>query len=98
MARFDSAGAKLIAIGVGTPDKARILADGVSDLVLNFALGGSVLAAEHCRKLNLRDDCIAAAISCRLLVRRPRAQGLDPPPNLSELLECFVCLIRILCA
>ncbi|KAF8675398.1 hypothetical protein HU200_047764 [Digitaria exilis] len=27
MARFDSAGAKLIAIGVGTPDKARILAD-----------------------------------------------------------------------
>jgi hypothetical protein len=33
MARFDSAGAKLIAIGVGTPDKARILADGVSDLV-----------------------------------------------------------------
>ncbi|RLN43062.1 hypothetical protein C2845_PM01G29570 [Panicum miliaceum] len=27
VARFDSAGAKLIAIGVGTPDKARILAD-----------------------------------------------------------------------
>ncbi|OEL34482.1 hypothetical protein BAE44_0004499 [Dichanthelium oligosanthes] len=27
MAKFDSAGAKLIAIGVGTPDKARILAD-----------------------------------------------------------------------
>ncbi|CAN6281551.1 unnamed protein product [Urochloa humidicola] len=27
MAEFDSAGAKLIAIGVGTPDKARILAD-----------------------------------------------------------------------
>lgn len=40
MARFDSAGAKLIAIGVGTPDKARILADRVSDLVLNFVLGG----------------------------------------------------------
>lgn len=30
MAKFDAAGAKLIAIGVGTPDKARILADGVS--------------------------------------------------------------------
>lgn len=29
VARFDSAGAKLIAIGVGTPDKARILADGL---------------------------------------------------------------------
>ncbi|WVZ60430.1 hypothetical protein U9M48_010452 [Paspalum notatum var. saurae] len=29
MPRFDSAGAKLIAIGVGTPDKARILADGL---------------------------------------------------------------------
>uniref|UniRef100_A0A0E0GT98 Thioredoxin domain-containing protein n=1 Tax=Oryza nivara TaxID=4536 RepID=A0A0E0GT98_ORYNI len=29
MAKFDAAGAKLIAIGVGTPDKARILADGL---------------------------------------------------------------------
>ncbi|KAJ1293775.1 hypothetical protein BS78_01G094700 [Paspalum vaginatum] len=29
MPRFDSAGARLIAIGVGTPDKARILADGL---------------------------------------------------------------------
>lgn len=29
MAKFDSAGAKLIAIGVGTSDKARILADGL---------------------------------------------------------------------
>jgi hypothetical protein len=29
MAEFDSAGAKLIAIGVGTPEKARILADRV---------------------------------------------------------------------
>ena len=36
MEKFDAAGAKLIAIGVGTPDKARILADRVSDLVLNF--------------------------------------------------------------
>lgn len=29
MPQFESAGAKLIAIGVGTSDKARILADGV---------------------------------------------------------------------
>ncbi|XP_062213277.1 uncharacterized protein LOC133914150 [Phragmites australis] len=29
MVKFDSAGVKLIAIGVGTPDKARIHADGV---------------------------------------------------------------------
>jgi hypothetical protein len=35
MAEFDSAGAKLIAIGVGTPEKARILADRVCGLVLN---------------------------------------------------------------
>ena len=28
-ARFDSAGVKLIAVGVGTPDKARILAERV---------------------------------------------------------------------
>lgn len=34
MAEFDSAGAKLIAIGVGTPEKARILADRVCGLVL----------------------------------------------------------------
>ena len=27
--RFDSAGVKLVAVGVGTPDKARILADRV---------------------------------------------------------------------
>ncbi|KAG8062457.1 hypothetical protein GUJ93_ZPchr0003g17452 [Zizania palustris] len=30
MPKFDAAGAKLIAVGVGTPDKARILADRVS--------------------------------------------------------------------
>ena len=48
MAKFDSAGARLIAIGVGTPDKARILADRVRDLALNFfVLGGSV-----CSQLN----------------------------------------------
>lgn len=35
MARFDSAGAKLIAIGVGTPDKARILADRVCVYVMS---------------------------------------------------------------
>jgi len=36
IAKFDSAGAKLIAIGVGTPEKARILADRVcGGLVLN---------------------------------------------------------------
>lgn len=29
-ARFDSAGVKLIAVGVGSPDKARILAERVS--------------------------------------------------------------------
>jgi hypothetical protein len=38
MAKFDSAGAKLIAIGVGTPEKARILADRVCGLVLNTVL------------------------------------------------------------
>lgn len=30
MPKFDSAGVKLIAVGVGTPDKARILAERVS--------------------------------------------------------------------
>ncbi|CAL4918831.1 unnamed protein product [Urochloa decumbens] len=36
MAEFESAGAKLIAIGVGTPDKARILADRMTPLQLPF--------------------------------------------------------------
>jgi hypothetical protein len=35
--RFDSAGVKLIAVGVGTPDKARILAERVRS-VLQFIL------------------------------------------------------------
>lgn len=35
--RFDSAGVKLIAVGVGTPDKARILAERVCDTLLFIA-------------------------------------------------------------
>lgn len=34
-AKFDSAGVKLIAVGVGPPDKARILAERVSSLSFN---------------------------------------------------------------
>jgi len=38
-ARFDSAGVKLIAVGVGTPDKARVLAERVISLSTSFHFG-----------------------------------------------------------
>ena len=37
-ARFDSAGVKLVAVGVGTPDKARMLADRVCFCCASFAV------------------------------------------------------------
>jgi len=53
MAKFDSAGAKLIAIGVGTPEKARILADRVCGLVLNTLCACCLVVRLHtCLKLN----------------------------------------------
>lgn len=36
--KFDSAGVKLIAVGVGTPDKAQLLAERVIDLSFLFLL------------------------------------------------------------
>lgn len=36
--RFDSAGVKLIAVGVGTPDKARLLAERVNYFATSFLL------------------------------------------------------------
>jgi len=36
-ARFDSAGVKLIAVGVGTPNKARVLAERVISLSTSFS-------------------------------------------------------------
>jgi hypothetical protein len=44
MEKFESAGAKLIAIGVGTSDKARILADRVS---LWFSVGVSTVPSSN---------------------------------------------------
>jgi hypothetical protein len=76
MAEFDSAGAKLIAIGVGTPEKARILAD----RVLWPRAEHSICEGLKLLKVwNLAENWIsewvrvAAAVSYGLLVRGPRA-------------------------
>uniref|UniRef100_A0A0E0KIJ6 Thioredoxin domain-containing protein n=1 Tax=Oryza punctata TaxID=4537 RepID=A0A0E0KIJ6_ORYPU len=56
MAKFDAAGAKLIAIGVGTPDKARILADG-----LPFPVDSLYADPERKAKIYSRFDSIKKA-------------------------------------
>jgi len=73
MVKFDSAGARLIAIGVGTPDKARILADRVRDLVLYLCTRREWLAAEFMRCFHC--SCRFLLISC---TRTPIARLLPP--------------------
>ena len=73
MEKFDAAGAKLIAIGVGTPDKARILADRVRDLVLYLCTRREWLAAEFMRCFHC--SCRFLLISC---TRTPIARLLPP--------------------
>nr|TKV91574.1 hypothetical protein SEVIR_9G105700v2 [Setaria viridis] len=61
MARFDSAGAKLIAIGVGTPDKARILADGAYNVLGLYHGLGRTLFSPASAKIYSRLDYIKKA-------------------------------------
>ncbi|CAN6281552.1 unnamed protein product [Urochloa humidicola] len=61
MAEFDSAGAKLIAIGVGTPDKARILADRAYNVLGLYHGLGRTLFSPASAKIYTRLDYLRKA-------------------------------------